>query len=552
MVTAGAFRAAGWRLAALVAVAALPAVADAETRAVLVGVSKYRSANVPDLAGPIVDLAAMEALANKAGATDVSVLADAEVTRTSVEAALYATGKRSRPGDWILFYYSGHGAQAQAGVKGTRDGDLDQFVPLPGFDPARQDSEHFIVDKDFYTWLARYVPADVQILMVADTCHSGTLNRAVDPRAFHFVQRIALRDGEAAVRLVARPGPRFPALTPGTAESADRADLANLIFIGAAQDGQLALEAEVPVEGQPMRGVLTWSFEQAFTTMDDKGAGLLADLDGNGRLSVAELASYLDSEVRALTDERQQPRLSYGSNAANIDLFTGISGSALERARRNVASIYVADAGGGFDTSTLPWRRATAADEADFVFDAKEGALVRRSGDVVARGIDSGAALRSVAEKWAVIEDLRPFLNEAAARLEVSPLAPGSLYPPGSTIRLDLRQVGAAEATGYVTVFNLAANGTVQLLFPLVAADLSGQVGRTGTLALFDSVVVPPYGVDHVVALVTSTPPLGLRALLKRVDNQRAADRVLAPLKAALLAEPGRASLSIAQIRTGS
>lgn len=547
MARAGGWHAAGWRIVAIAAFVAAPALA--ETRALLVGVSKYRSAAVPDLAGPITDLVAMEALANKAGATDVHVLADGQVSRSSVEAALHAMGRRARPGDWILFYYSGHGAQAQAGVKGTSDGDFDQFVPLPGFDPSRQDSERFIVDKDFYAWLSRYVPADVQILMVADTCHSGTLNRAVDPRAFHFTRRLALRDGDAAVRLIARPGPRFPAVAPGAGATADRADLANLIFIGAAQDGQLALEAEMPVDGQPMRGVLTWSFENAFTTMDEKGARLLADLDGNGRLSVVELASYLDSEVRALTDERQQPRLSYGTGAARIDLFAGISGSALERARRTVASLYVADGGGGFDTADLPWRRAAAPEDADFVFAAKEGALVRRSGDVVARGIETAAALRSVAEKWTVIEDLRPYLNEAAARVEVAPLAPGTLYAPGSTVKVDLRQNGAGPA--FATVFNLAANGTVQLLFPLVPEDKAGQIDRAGALPLFESRVVPPYGVDHVVALVTTTPPLGLHALLKRVDNQRAADRVLAPLKAALLAEPGRASLSIAAIRTG-
>ncbi len=534
------------------AMAAISASATAETHALLVGVSKYRSPRLPDLTGPTIDLVAMEALANKAGATDVTVLADDEVTRSSVEGALYVIGRRAQPGDWILFYYSGHGAQAQADIKGTRDGDFDQFVPLPGFDPDQQDSERYIVDKDFYTWLARYVPADVQILMVADTCHSGTLNRSADPRAFHFTPRLALRSNEATLQLRARPGPRFPALNQTSEAPADRADLPNLVFIGAAQDGQFALEAEMPVDGEPTRGVLTYSFEHAFTTMDDKGAGLLADLDGNGRLSVVELASYLDSEVRALTDERQQPRLSYGANAATIDLFAGISGSALERVRRSVASIYFADSDSGFSSADLPWRRVGLPDQADFVFAAKDGALIRRSGDVVARGIEFGAALRSVAEKWAVIEDLRPYLNEAQAKLEIAPQASGTIYAPGKVIRLGLQHVGGPGAdAGFVTVFNLAANGTVQMLYPIVPADKDGRVGPSGTLALFDTTVVPPFGVDHVIALVTPSPPLGLRSLLKRVDNERAADRVLAPLKAALLAGPGRASLSIAAIRTG-
>src|SRR5687768_10308825 len=115
--------------------------ASAETRALLIGVSRYQSAAMPDLTGPANDLPAMAAPARSLGATDVRTLRDDEVTRTGVETALQEIGERARSGDWILLYYSGHGAQAQSQARSDADGRYDQFVPLTGFDPAKQDPE---------------------------------------------------------------------------------------------------------------------------------------------------------------------------------------------------------------------------------------------------------------------------------------------------------------------------------------------------------------------------------------------------------------------------
>src|SRR5690606_17802573 len=112
----------------------------------------------------------------------------------------------------IFFYYSGHGAEAQGSGTAGDDGPRDQFVPLSGFALDKQDPEKFIVDKDFYSWIARYVPRTVQVLMMADACHSGTLHRSVNPGAFRFTPRLALRGASEGITLVARPAPRFPAI----------------------------------------------------------------------------------------------------------------------------------------------------------------------------------------------------------------------------------------------------------------------------------------------------------------------------------------------------
>jgi hypothetical protein len=539
-------------------IAASPA--HAETRALLAGVWNFGSPMIPDLKGPENDLGAMETLVRNQGATDVTVLRNDQVTRTTVETALHALGMRARAGDWIVLYYSGHGAEAEAAVKGTRDGDHDQFLPLGHFDlddhEVAPDPERFIVDKDFYEWLARYVRPDVQVLMIADTCHSGTMNRSVDSRAFHFTPRVALRGMADEMKLAARPAPRFGSVLASAsrdlATPVDRPDLPNLVFVGAAQDDQLALESALPDEGGPARGLLTYSLEQGLTQRGTDGKALLADLDGNGNVSVSELAVYLDGQVRTMSAQRQQPRVSYVAGRENDPLFihtvasTPVVGAGPAKAR-----VFVPDAKAQATLAgpDMPWTLAGSADAADFVWDYAQQTLLRRSGDAVAEGIGSTAALRGVIEKWAAVESLRPLINEARGRLVVGPQPLGARYRPGGQVSLSYE--GRAGAAGYATVFDLASDGTVQVLYPTAAEDGDGRLGENGSLSVFHSRVVPPYGADHVIALVTPTAPAALRALLRTLDNQRAPLQTIDQIRRLLAAVPGQTTLSIAEIYTG-
>lgn len=544
--------------------------AHAEVRALLVAASHFASAQVNDIEGPANDVVAMEAIARAQGATDITVLRDDLVSRTAVETALHALGLRTKPGDWVLFYYSGHGAQAPAQVKGTRDGDLDQFVPLPHFDAYHQDPERFIVDKDFYDWLGRYVPRSAQVLMIADTCHSGSMNRSVVPGAAHFVPRLALR-GVPDVELIPRREPQYPAVrgslldgsvtlttaTPGPASppALDREDLPNLLYIGAAQDDQLAEEMGLPAADSPSRGVLTYALEQGLSGRGPDGRTALADRDGDGRITIAELAMYLDGQVRSLTAERQQPRASWPAGREATVLFVTPPLSPTPPAPAPLPAIQTADpaAQALLAVPEAPWRVVSDPARADFVWDRAGGRLLRRSGDVVAFDVTGVTAVRGVVEKWRAIEDLRPLINESRAALGVAPQPLGARYAPDSRLQVVLRQTGAL-GTGprYATVFDLAADGTVQPLYPQDAGDGDGRLRGDGALPLIDALVVPPFGTDHVVAVVSATPQTQLRAFLATVAGQRAAGRLVAPIHDLLATDRANSSVSIAEIYTGS
>lgn len=535
--------------------------AHAEVRALLVGVSRFSSPIIPDLEGPANDLAAMETLVRKQGAADVTVLRDDSVTRTTVETALQALGLRSRPGDWILLYYSGHGAQAEAKVKGTRDGDQDQFLPLAGFDPDNQDPERFIVDKDFYDWLARYVAPEVQILMVADTCHSGTLHRSIDPRSYQFTPRLALRAVSSSLQLVPRPGPKFPAVldyqtgdSTHPAGSLEREDLPNLIYIAAAQDEELAQETPMPTEEGPSRGLLTYAFEEGLSNHGPDGKTLLADLDADGAVTAAEIAVYVDGQVRTLTGQRQSPKTSYVTGKEAMRLFATPSVPKALPVAVALPAIFAQDkrAKSMLTSPAANWKIASAAKDADFVWDYVTGALVRRSGDVVASQVTSAAQLVGVLDKWNAVEALRPTINEARAQIAVSPQREGARYAAGATVKVALRAGTGLQAGAFATVFNVASDGTIQRLFPVDPTDGAGQLQPDGVLQLIEAQVVAPFGVDHVVAVVSQADQAEFRAFLQTVDGQRGMGKLVEPIKRILAAAPGRSSISIAEIYTGN
>ena len=525
--------------------------ADAETRALLVGSWSFHSKQIPDLKGPPNDLNAMESLMRAQGATDVTVLGTDSVSRTTIETALHALGLRAKPGDWIVFYYSGHGAAAEAAVKGTADGDRDQFIPLPGFDVAAPDPEHYVVDKDFYAWMARYIPRNVEVLMIADVCHSGTLNRSIDPRAWAFTPRLAFRGDGNLIKLAARPAPRYPnVLNAADVQAAVRPDLPNEIYLGAAQDDQLALEAALPVEGAPSRGLLTYSFEQALTTYGSDGQTLAADFNHDGVLTVGELATYLDTQIRELTGNRQESSARFVTGAENLALFKAIAPPPPSPNTQPKPAVYAADARAqALIGGDQPWRLADKAVDADFVWDFGSGSVLRRTGDVVARGVTTDAGLRGVVEKWATVEQLRPLLAEGSAKMVVGPQPNGARYGPGATVKLTLASQPHAEPR-YATVFDIASDGTVQTLYPL-ADDGEGRLPAHSDLTVLENEVIAPYGADHVVALVTADRPDAFRNLLRTVDGQRASGRLAGPIKDELARAAGKGALSIGELYTG-
>lgn len=181
------------RRIALCALLSLPAPAVAEVRALLVGVSDYLTLDA-DLKGPSADVRLMaEVLAGQGVApgqmralvSDPAGLDPAIATgvprRDQILAAMDAVAASAQPGDTVIFYFSGHGAEAPDD-SGDEGGGYDEIL-LPadamGWTGATQKVGNALLDDELQDWARGLTGRGVKLVGLIDACHSDTGFRAV-------------------------------------------------------------------------------------------------------------------------------------------------------------------------------------------------------------------------------------------------------------------------------------------------------------------------------------------------------------------------------------
>jgi hypothetical protein len=111
----------------------------------------------------------MAAIAHDAGMKS-TLLLTAKATRANVLAAVRAASKKLQAGDLLFVTYSGHGGQIDD-VSGEEEDKKDETWCL-------YDGE--LIDDEVFLELSR-IAAGVRVLVLSDSCHSGTVIRARVP-----------------------------------------------------------------------------------------------------------------------------------------------------------------------------------------------------------------------------------------------------------------------------------------------------------------------------------------------------------------------------------
>lgn len=169
----------------------------------------------------------MEALARDRGIR-ASVLLTRQATRARVLAGIAAAARALRAGDLFLLTYSGHGAQVPDVSAEETDG-MDETWCL-------WDGE--LIDDEIYRALAAF-RAGVRVVVLSDSCHSGTVVRARRRRTRQPRGRPrALPQAAARHAYLARQ--RFYDAIPRGASPADIA--AAVLLISGCQDHQLSMD----------------------------------------------------------------------------------------------------------------------------------------------------------------------------------------------------------------------------------------------------------------------------------------------------------------------
>lgn len=159
-------------------------------RALLVGVSTYPLLPSKSLVGPGNDVLLMaESLARLGFPGDLTVtLSEASgearwPTRANILHQLDQLAGTVDRGDWVLLYFSGHGAQVpqQRSGHGYREPDgLDEvFLPrdTARWDPQSRRVDGAILDDEFGVVIEKIRARGVAVWVIFDTCHSGDMMR---------------------------------------------------------------------------------------------------------------------------------------------------------------------------------------------------------------------------------------------------------------------------------------------------------------------------------------------------------------------------------------
>lgn len=146
-------------------------------RAFLVGINQYQLPD-NDLDGCVNDTSDVKSqLLSKEGfnPSNVLTITDQQATRIGIIDGLKKLVAAGQPGDFLCFYYSGHGAQIQDASSDELDA-LDEILCPTDLKIKGRTFANGVVDDEIETILGDLKPG-VGFMMVSDSCHSGTIDR---------------------------------------------------------------------------------------------------------------------------------------------------------------------------------------------------------------------------------------------------------------------------------------------------------------------------------------------------------------------------------------
>jgi len=115
---------------------------------------------------------AMQELCRACGVTDVTILYNRQATADAAASKIKRIGSRCKSGDYLVFFYAGHGANVVDEDGDEEDGKDEAFCFVT---PDGKLFGGWMTDDQFAHHITSSVADDVHVLVVSDCCHSGTI-----------------------------------------------------------------------------------------------------------------------------------------------------------------------------------------------------------------------------------------------------------------------------------------------------------------------------------------------------------------------------------------
>ncbi len=492
---------------------------SADIYGLVVGIDDYVGVD-NDLEGAVNDAKDISQALNKIGAKKVIRFLNKDATKANIANAWFDLVRGAKAGDTIVFTFSGHGSQEKEppGRNGEEDGKNENFL-LAGFQPSGYYTQERIVDDELFEWTKAADDKGVNVILVADSCHSGTMNRSIGKSSIRYRQGKFRSITEDKLKY---PEQKFAKIT--------EKDLKNVTFIGATSDDRLT--PEVTIDGL-LRGALSWSFARA---LEGK-----ADVDQDGVVSQFELVTFVVAAVRMHVENQQSPQIT-PVRTAGVPMFPTLVANAagsvgripqtgsLDGSERSVGVLRVAVVGGDFSLIGKVRGVAEAKDvkQADIIWDIKKGIVRHSVGGVVAESIDT-ASIKPVLMKWVVLKELK-------SQSLIEPLKVDLIKGNHRYRRLEVVEVAVSDIKyPHITVFNLPPDGKVEYLQPLLDNQKAAKKDWRGrTYFKKFRVANPPYGAEHLIVIYSPEVLSGLHSVLSQMKVPEDTKALQSVLKKAL------------------
>jgi subtilisin family serine protease len=190
----------------------------------------YYQGKIPLLHGCVNDMKRMEKFAKSLDYITTALIND-QATKENINAKLDELSTRAVAGDTVLISYAGHGASIR---------DLNGDEP-DGLDESWVTYSGFLLDDDINLALNKFVQG-VKVIMVSDSCHSGTVSRGIpkEMEATNVTPRFVPVEIVEEV-LALHNSTKIDLLSSRSVKEEDTIS-AGLILLAACQDDQVAGE----------------------------------------------------------------------------------------------------------------------------------------------------------------------------------------------------------------------------------------------------------------------------------------------------------------------
>ena len=264
-------------------------------RALVVGVDVYsRLPASVQLQGARADAEDIAEALQRGGVKPV-VLFDTDVTRARIVAQMDSFVAESKPGDFVLFAYAGHGMQTPeyARWQGIDPNGVNEQIALSGFSFSGDGVDEIIVNPEIRAWLTRLDAKGVDALVVMDSCFGGGM-REVDPRTGAIRTRV-LRASAAQIRAGEDERAKFAGIPMTEKEARANVELmSHVTFLAGATSRSVVPETDGLAASGP-RGALSYYLARALRGESSK----------DGVTTRQALFGYLKPNIRGATQDRQ-------------------------------------------------------------------------------------------------------------------------------------------------------------------------------------------------------------------------------------------------------